>query len=78
MDPMMAIRAYSAAQGAGGPTGAQGVAAPGFDMYYLNVMSGPGAERAWKISDHPDQGWIRDTWADQDVDPRLTLTTKKG
>ena len=48
------------------------VAAPGYDMYYLNVMAGPGDERAWKIVDHPDQGWIRGTWADQDVDPRLT------
>ncbi|MET1005833.1 MAG: 5-deoxy-glucuronate isomerase [Propionibacteriaceae bacterium] len=54
------------------------VAAPGHDMYYLNVMAGPprssspGEERAWLISDHPDQGWIRDTWSDQDVDPRLT------
>ena len=37
---------------------------PGFDMYYLNVMAGPAAERAWKISDHPDQSWVRDTWAD--------------
>jgi 5-deoxy-glucuronate isomerase len=47
------------------------VAAPGFDMYYLNVMAGPGTERAWKISDHPDHAWVRDTWADQTVDPRL-------
>ena len=54
------------------------VAAPGFDMYYLNVMAGPpyrgpgGSERAWLISDHPDQTWVRTTWADDDVDPRLT------
>ena len=48
------------------------VAAPGFDMYYLNVMAGPGAERAWKISDHPDHAWVRGTWADQEPDPRLT------
>jgi 5-deoxy-glucuronate isomerase len=47
------------------------VAAPGFDMYYLNVMAGPNPERAWRISDHPDQAWVRDTWADQDVDARL-------
>jgi 5-deoxy-glucuronate isomerase len=45
-------------------------AAPGHDMYYLNVMAGPG-ERAWKITDHPDQAWVRATWADQPVDPRL-------
>jgi 5-deoxy-glucuronate isomerase len=54
------------------------VAAPGHDMYYLNVMAGPGDDRAWLISDHPDQGWIRGTWADQAVDPRLTSSTKKG
>jgi len=47
------------------------MAAPGFDMYYLNVMAGPGEERAWLISDHPDQAWVRDTWKDQRVDPRL-------
>ena len=55
------------------------VAAPGYDMYYLNVMAGPAAERAWLISDHPDQTWVRGTWAEQDVDPRLTIsTTEKG
>jgi 5-deoxy-glucuronate isomerase len=47
------------------------VAAPGFDMYYLNVMAGPGAERAWKITDHPEQAWVRDTWESQAIDPRL-------
>lgn len=48
------------------------VAAPGHDMYYLNVMAGPGPERVWRISDHPDQTWVRATWADQAIDPRLT------
>jgi 5-deoxy-glucuronate isomerase len=47
------------------------VAAPGFDMYYLNVMAGPGAERVWKISDHPDQAWVRSSWETESVDPRL-------
>jgi 5-deoxy-glucuronate isomerase len=51
------------------------VAAPGFDMYYLNVMAGPGAERVWKISDHPDQAWVRSTWETQSVDPRLLSQT---
>ena len=46
------------------------VAAPGFDMYYLNVMAGPGT-REWKISDHPDHAWVRGTWAVQQPDPRL-------
>jgi 5-deoxy-glucuronate isomerase len=51
------------------------VAAPGFDMYYLNVMAGPSAERAWKITDHPDQAWVRTTWESQAVDPRLLSQT---
>jgi 5-deoxy-glucuronate isomerase len=51
------------------------VAAPGFDMYYLNVMAGPGSERAWKITDHPDQAWVRSTWESQGVDSRLLPQT---
>ncbi|WCD86548.1 5-deoxy-glucuronate isomerase [Streptomyces xanthophaeus] len=47
------------------------IAAPGHAMYYLNVMAGPDRTRAWLIRDHPDHGWIRDTWAGQAVDPRL-------
>ena len=47
------------------------MAAPGYDLYYLNVMAGPGAERAWLICDDPAHAWVRDTWADQPVDPRL-------
>ncbi|GAA1168852.1 5-deoxy-glucuronate isomerase [Streptomyces hebeiensis] len=49
------------------------IAPPGRDMYYLNVMAGPGEKREWLISDHPDHGWIRDTWPDLPVDPRLPL-----
>ncbi|GGG13471.1 5-deoxy-glucuronate isomerase [Rhodococcoides trifolii] len=49
------------------------VAAPGYHMYYLNVMAGPGAERAWNIVDDPEHTWIRGTWSDQDIDPRLPL-----
>ncbi len=47
------------------------MAVPGYDLYYLNVMAGPGDERAWRICDDPAHGWVRDTWADQDLDPRL-------
>jgi len=49
------------------------VAAPGYHMYYLNVMAGPGKERAWKIVDDPEHAWLRGTWDDQAVDPRLPL-----
>ncbi|GAA4755345.1 5-deoxy-glucuronate isomerase [Amnibacterium soli] len=47
------------------------VAAPGYDLYYLNVMAGPDPERAWRITDDPAHGWIRGGWADQRPDPRL-------
>ncbi|MFC3495653.1 5-deoxy-glucuronate isomerase [Glycomyces rhizosphaerae] len=37
-------------------------AAPGYDLFYLNVMAGPGEDRAWLISDDPAHAWIRSTW----------------
>lgn len=49
------------------------MAAPGYDLYYLNVMAGPGPTRAWLICDDPRHGWVRDTWAEQPTDPRLPL-----
>jgi 5-deoxy-glucuronate isomerase len=51
-------------------------AAPGYDLDYLNVMAGPGAERAWLICDDPAHAWVRATWRDQAVDPRLPLTSR--
>ncbi|BCW34954.1 5-deoxy-glucuronate isomerase [Arthrobacter sp. StoSoilA2] len=50
------------------------MAAPGYDLYYLNVMAGPGRVRDWLISDDPHHGWIRKTWEGQDVDARLPFT----
>ena len=47
------------------------MAVPGYDLYYLNVMAGPGEERAWRICDDPAHAWVRETWADQSIDPRL-------
>ncbi|MFF4503740.1 5-deoxy-glucuronate isomerase [Streptomyces sp. NPDC001401] len=47
------------------------IAAPGYDLYYLNVMAGPGQDRAWLICDDPAHGWVRETWQSQDVDDRL-------
>ena len=46
-------------------------AAPGYDLYYLNVMAGPGSERQWLITDDPGQAWIRTTWDGQGPDARL-------
>ncbi|WP_168582681.1 5-deoxy-glucuronate isomerase [Gephyromycinifex aptenodytis] len=47
------------------------MAPTGYDMYYLNVMAGPGQTRAWLICDDPSHAWVRSTWQDQPVDPRL-------
>ncbi|MEA5117054.1 MAG: 5-deoxy-glucuronate isomerase [Propionicimonas sp.] len=50
------------------------MAPPGYDMYYLNVMAGPGEERAWLICDDPAHAWVRQTWQTQKVDPRIAPT----
>jgi 5-deoxy-glucuronate isomerase len=49
------------------------MAMPGYDLYYLNVMAGPG-ERAWRISVDPVHEWIRAAWEGEPVDSRLPLT----
>ena len=52
------------------------VAAPGYDLYYLNVMAGPGGSE-WLSVDDPCYGWLRQTWDDTDVDPRLPYATTR-
>jgi 5-deoxy-glucuronate isomerase len=54
------------------------MAAPGYDMYYLNVMAGPGEERVWRFCDDPAHAWVRGTWAEQAVDPRLPMSGPGG
>lgn len=51
------------------------MAPPGYHLYYLNVMAGPGPTRAWLIRDDPAHAWVRDGWAGQPVDPRLPFGT---
>jgi 5-deoxy-glucuronate isomerase len=60
------------------PHGSHGpsMAAPGYDLYYLNVMAGPG-ERAWRFTDDPDHAWIRSTWEGEEIDPRLPMTSAR-
>jgi len=53
-------------------------AAPGYDLYYLNVMAGPGSERVWNISDDAAHAWVRASWDTQDIDPRLPYRALKG
>jgi 5-deoxy-glucuronate isomerase len=47
------------------------VAAPGYPMYYLNVLAGAGPTRSMAFCDDPAHAWIRDTWADMPTDPRV-------
>ena len=54
------------------------IAAPGYPMYYLNVLAGPGGERSMAFCDDPTHHWVRDTWADMATDPRCPMTTKDG
>ena len=62
------------------PFGCHGpsMAAPGYDLYYLNVMAGPGQERVWRFCDDPAHAWVRQTWTGQAVDPRLPMTGPEG
>jgi 5-deoxy-glucuronate isomerase len=49
------------------------MAAPGYDMYYLNVMAGPAAKRAWLACDDPAHTWVRADWRGQPPDPRISV-----
>jgi 5-deoxy-glucuronate isomerase len=46
------------------------MAMPGYDLYYLNVMAGPG-RREWLVTDDPAHSWVREQWKDEQVDPRV-------
>jgi 5-deoxy-glucuronate isomerase len=54
------------------------VAAPGYPMYYLNVLAGPAPDRSMAFRDDPAHTWIRDTWPTQPQDPRCPVTTPTG
>jgi 5-deoxy-glucuronate isomerase len=47
------------------------MAAPGYDLYYLNVLAGPAEERSMAFCDDPRHAWIRSSWTGQHIDPRL-------
>ncbi len=54
------------------------IAAPGYPMYYLNVLAGPGGDRSMAFCDDPNHHWVRDTWLDMDLDPRCPVTSADG
>lgn len=53
------------------------IAAPGYPMYYLNVMAGPG-DRALAFCDDPAHAWVRDSWTAMAPDPRCPVTSAGG
>lgn len=54
------------------------IAAPGYPMYYLNVLAGPGGTRSMAFCDDPAHHWVRDTWAGMPADPRCPVTSSRG
>ena len=54
------------------------VAAPGYPMYYLNVLAGPGGDRSMAFCDDPTHHWVRDAWEGMETDPRCPMTTADG
>lgn len=49
--------------------------APGYAMYFLNVMAGPSENRVWKFTDDPQHAWAREMLSDFAPDPRLPMTS---
>jgi 5-deoxy-glucuronate isomerase len=54
------------------------IAAPGYTMYYLNVLAGPGGDRSMAFCDDPAHHWVRDEWEGMPTDPRCPMTTEAG
>ncbi len=54
------------------------IAAPGYPMYYLNVLAGPGGDRSMAFCDDPGHHWVRDTWSTMALDPRCPMTSADG
>lgn len=52
--------------------------APGYDLYYLNVLAGPADDRTMAFCDDPDHQWIRELWEDQAPDLRLPFSSASG
>jgi 5-deoxy-glucuronate isomerase len=51
------------------------VAAPDHDLYYLNVLAGPGPARTMAFCDDPVHHWVREAWTTRAPDPRVPMTS---
>ncbi|MBW4078707.1 MAG: 5-deoxy-glucuronate isomerase [Acidobacteria bacterium] len=54
------------------------MAAPGYNLYFLNVLAGEGETRTMAFCDDPAHAWIRSSWEGCECDPRLPLTSHRG
>ena len=54
------------------------IAAPGYPLYYLNVLAGPGGTRSMAFCDDPAHHWVREAWEHMAPDPRCPMTDAKG
>ncbi len=54
------------------------IAAPGYPLYYLNVLAGPAEQRTMAFCDDPAHHWVRDSWEAMPLDPRVPMTTAEG
>ncbi|MFE2045168.1 5-deoxy-glucuronate isomerase [Streptomyces sp. NPDC059477] len=54
------------------------MAAPGYPMYYLNVLAGPHPERTMACCDDPAHHWVRASWEGMAADPRVPLCDAEG
>ncbi len=54
------------------------IAAPGYPLYYLNVLAGPGDGRSMAFCDDPSHHWVRDQWEDMEIDPRCPMTAAEA
>ncbi|MEV6554634.1 5-deoxy-glucuronate isomerase [Nocardia sp. NPDC051756] len=77
LDENVAVRdgdVFLVPQGYHGPC----IAAPGYPMYYLNVLAGPAPERSMAFCDDPAHSWVRGAWDDEPRDPRCPVTNHEG
>ena len=51
------------------------IAAPGYPLYYLNILAGPEPERSMAFCDDPTHQWVRESWRGMPVDPRCPMTS---
>jgi 5-deoxy-glucuronate isomerase len=54
------------------------VAAPGYPLYYLNVLAGPNETRTMAFCDDPTHAWVRAAWEGMPADPRCPMTSAEG